>query len=184
MMFPIYDRVSKWNAQRYDRKYDSKLAISLLREEYEEWLHAEEEVDKLDALCDTVFVAMGVLWKVNITHEELEEFAQKAIGVLSSYNMEEPNPAYMIATHLDIFEYEPEFLIEDSMMMIIYSAMGQMLSMRLSFEQCGEAIMVVCDSNDSKKVEKVAADIKANLDKGEGFIPPEPRLQEILDGRR
>jgi Holliday junction resolvasome RuvABC DNA-binding subunit len=45
-----------------------------------------------------------------------------------------------------------------------------------------QAANIVCDSNDSKVVQKVAADVKANDgNKGSSFIDPTPRLQAIVD---
>ena len=72
----------------------------------------------------------------------------------------------------------------DALIDIIYIAIGGMWKMGLNAEQIEAAIHVVCDSNDSKSAKKTPSHIKANIDKGAEFIPPEPRLQEILDARQ
>mgnify|MGYP000241536307 CR=1 FL=1 len=72
----------------------------------------------------------------------------------------------------------------DALIDIIYVAIGAMWKMGLTTKQIADAIHVVCDSNDSKTATKTASHIKANIDKGAGFIAPEPRLQEILDDRQ
>jgi len=74
----IYDRVVKWNAQRYDRVYDHDLSIKLLKEELGEYLDAETEVDQLDAMCDTIYVALGVVWKMNVDNETLVNSEEEA----------------------------------------------------------------------------------------------------------
>ena len=71
----------------------------------------------------------------------------------------------------------------DALVDIIYIATGGMWKLGLSPEQINAAIHVVCDSNDTKPAKKTPAHVKANIDKGNSFVRPEPRLQEILDGR-
>ena len=71
----------------------------------------------------------------------------------------------------------------DALVDTIYIAVGGMWKMGLTPEQIERAIHVVCTSNDSKTAAKTPSHIKANIDKGEGFIAPEPQLQEILNER-
>lgn len=111
-------RITYWNSQRYKQVFDHKLTFRLLDEEVDELYRASTDIDKLDALVDIVYVAIGAMWKLG-----------------------------------------------------------------LSPEQITQAIHVVCDSNDSKEVERVEAFVKANMNKGPNFVPPEPRLQEILNER-
>jgi len=70
----------------------------------------------------------------------------------------------------------------DALIDIVYVAIGAMWKLGLSAGEITKAIHIVCDSNDSKVVVQTAPHIKANIAKGPEFIPPEPRLQEILDG--
>lgn len=111
-------RIISWNAKRYDSIFDVDLAYKLLKEEVLELLDAKTEVDQLDALVDTIYIAIGAMWK-----------------------------------------------------------------MGLSAEQIQAAILVVCNANDSKVVVKTEPHIKANQFKGENFVPPEEKLQEILNER-
>ena len=109
-------RIIHWNHQRYNQDFDHSLTFKLLDEELAEFNDAETDVDKLDALVDIVYVAIGAMWKLGLTKWHINE-----------------------------------------------------------------AIQVVCDANDSKTVRKTAAHLKANIYKGDFFVPPEPALQEILD---
>ena len=71
-----------------------------------------------------------------------------------------------------------------SMCMIAQAAAAQMLSMGLNIDQISEAMHAVCDANDTKCVDKVAPNVKANANnKGDNFVSPEPRLQMILDNK-
>ena len=62
----------------------------------------------------------------------------------------------------------------------IYFAIGSMHKLGLSPEQIVEGVQVVHDANISKSTKK---DSEGKIIKGESFIPPENRLQEILDNR-
>ena len=68
----------------------------------------------------------------------------------------------------------------DALVDIIYVSIGAIWKLGLSAQQINEAILVVCDSNDSKTVVKTPSHIKTNINKGASFIPPEPRLAAIL----
>jgi len=71
----------------------------------------------------------------------------------------------------------------DALVDIVYVAVGAMHKMGLDELGIYQAIHAVCDANDSKSVVKTKAHVKANVDKGADFVPPEARLQEILDER-
>lgn len=64
----------------------------------------------------------------------------------------------------------------DALVDIIYVATGALWKLGLNEEQIYRAIEIVCDSNDSKKVEKVDSSIKANIDKGDSYVSPTERL--------
>lgn len=183
-MHRVFPRVATWNQKRYPQEYNHPLTISLLREEYKEWLEAKLGVDRLDALCDIVYVALGALWKDNVSEEhnaECEERASEVVGLLLA-NTDEPHFAYFIGMHLDVLEYEENYPRALGLHLIIKAAMMEALSMGLSYEQFIEALLVVCDSNDSKSIKKTDPAVKANAgDKGPYFVAPEPRLQAILD---
>lgn len=155
----IFNRVAQWNSLRYPRIYNRNLTIDLLREEHQELLDASEPVDKLDALCDIIYVACGALWKLKQ-------------GELYLSSLSEPE------TWIEALVFESDILLLKG---TITSAMGRMSDMGLSGEQCIKALEIVCDSNDSKSFKMTAPGIKANDgDKGENFIAPEPRLLTLL----
>lgn len=179
----VYLRVAAWNYLRYYQVYDQNLAVALLREEYNEWRLDTLPVKKLDGLCDVVYVALGVIWKADIDATMIGIAQQRSYQTVDAIvNAFELNPAYFINSIIDVLEAENDYPVEQAMMNIIALATAQALSMGLTQDQFIDALLVVCDSNDSKSVKKVASNIKANAgDKGAYFIPPEPRLQAILN---
>lgn len=184
-MKAIYERVALWNSQRYDREFDLTLSVSLLREEYKEWLDAKEPVDKLDALCDIIYVAMGVTWKLNHAAQDIENAQNAASKILDRIiNADEPNPVYFIGIFLDVLEYDDDMPAALSMALMMQAATAQALAMGLAFHQVEQALNIVCDANDSKTATKTASDVKANIDKGATFVSPEPRLQKLLNNRK
>lgn len=179
----VYHRVATWNSKRYDREYNHELAMSLLREEYQEFMEAEEAVDKLDALCDLVYVAQGVIWKLDCAGEDIElahQNAYKDSGILMQAG--HIMPIYLIASVLDQVDDESAYPVLDAMCMISNLALTQMSTLVLA-DQVIDAMMIVCDSNDSKKIEKVSADVKANKDKGEYYVAPEPKLRKLINAK-
>lgn len=178
----VYERIARWNGQRYEQVYNQNLAVSLLREEYAEWRLDKLPVQKLDGLCDVVYVALGVIWKANIDRALVQMAQERSMETADALvNAWELNPAYFIGSIIDVLEVEDDYPVEQAMMNVVSLATAQAFSMGLTYPQWIEALLVVCDSNDSKSVKKVAADIKANAgDKGLSFIDPAPRLLDIL----
>lgn len=179
----VYKRVSEWNARRYDRVYNKDLAISLLTEELNEYYDAKKLVDRLDALCDTVYVAMGILWKLDLDVETItaaeKEAYEQVTNMLVGHDVE---PVYLAAAVLMQYKCESDYPVTLAAHTLITLCMTQMSFMGLKTAEILEALLIVCDSNDSKSVKKTASDVKANgNDKGAFFIAPEPRLQAILD---
>lgn len=180
----IFNRVADWNSKRYDQVYDKDLAISLLREEYEEWLLAGAPVDKLDAICDITYVAFGVLWKHKIPYEIIGQNLTQTLTVLSGmldYGEFVTPPVLLSGSALDALEYDYASVLAACTDIIAVCTM-QALYMGLTEEQWFEALNIVCDANDSKSIKKVAANVKANAgDKGPYFVSPETKLQALLD---
>lgn len=179
-MHKVFERVCNWNAKRYDQEYNHELTLSLLREEYKEWCEAKSPVERLDAICDITYVAMGALWKLGqgLSFEKVQHAYLHFEGLLDA---EVAEPLYLAAAFLDDAHYEEQ---DDDIWLyhILAVAGSQALCMGLTIEQYEAAMLVVCDSNDSKSVKKTASDVKANDgDKGVYFTPPEPRLQAILN---
>ena len=180
----IYNRVAAWNSKRYNRDYNKELTISLLREEYEEWLNASNDVEKLDALCDITYVALGAIWKLNPSEQEhnlAEVYSHDLVKNLLDIN--EFWPAYFTATLLDTYEYSnSDYPAINALTHIKSLVMMQALSMGLSFDDWCAALLAVCDSNDSKSAVITASHIKAN-DKNKGmlYFSPTAQLTKILE---
>jgi len=169
-MTEITQRIADWNAKRYEREYSHSLTVDLLREEYEEWITAVEDVDKLDALCDLIFVAIGAIWKLGD-----EPAATEVLGPPPKYH------GYAIGMMIDILENELDVEPLGLLAAIADLAVYEMINgLHLDDEQVERAILTVCDSNDTKSIVKTDSNVKANLDKGPYFRPPEAKLQEIL----
>lgn len=184
-MIEVYNRVAGWNSLRYEREYNHKLLLELLNEEYQEYLDAKTEVDEIDALGDIVYVALGGLWKLNISNEDLQMSSDIANDLLKDFINETPiDPIYLAKGWLDFLLANDD--IQDSaigLQAVCQLCLTQMSGYRLDFDQCKACLLVICDANDSKSIKKTASDTKANTDKGPYFVPPEARLQAILDTR-
>ena len=182
-MNKIYGRVAFWNSQRYNREFNHELSFNLLKEEFEEWCHADTEVDELDALCDVVFVSFGIVWKLGLTTAELEGKGEAAANYVNSM--------------LDNFDYIDAMVKElkcfaacitkqeyvEVVYRIVLVSMTQALGMGLTEVQVKQALHIVCDSNESKSIRMNASNVKANTNKGTLFIAPERRLAKLLSKR-
>ena len=161
-------RVADWNEARFDREYSNEQTVRLLREEWQEYLDAETDVDQLDALCDVIYVCEGAKWKL---HYE-GDFVGRAI----SNNVD--SAVFLAADGIELLAEAvvPPAECLEYIVVVIYT---EMLKMLKSHAACISALIVVCDSNDSKVVKKIATEAKAG--KGDSFIAPEPRLRELLE---
>ena len=179
----VFQRVCNWNAARYEREYNKALSVDLLTEELTEWYDADKQVDRLDALCDTIYVALGVVWKSNVNPETLESIAEQANDNLAKLiNTETFMPIHLASAALLEYRSDEIDTAVYSANLIMFLCLTQMTSMGLTPEEQEAALLVVCDSNDSKSIKKTESHIKANDgDKGPYFQPPEVRLQAILN---
>jgi len=181
-MIAVFKRVSDWNAARYDQIYNQQLTLSLLREEYQEYLEATTEVDKLDALCDLAYVAMGALWKLNPSDAVQADNGEHSVKVVAGLiEINELSPVFLVGTYLDVLQYTDGYPDVQTMHFIITSCLTEISGLGVDPVA---AMSIVCDSNDTKSVAKTASDVKANKDKGEHFRPPEYRLQSLLGARK
>ena len=71
-MKEIIERVIHWNSERYDQEFDHRLTRNLLKEEVLEFEEAIKDVDRLDALVDTIYVALGAMWKLGLSSTQIE----------------------------------------------------------------------------------------------------------------
>lgn len=180
----LVGRVFTWNERRYDRDYNQALFLSLLTEEWQEWMEASADVDLLDALIDIQFVALGGVWKLNVVDEVDMQLAQEAAYVIVDkiIELDDFQPAYAIMNYIASIQNGTISPLVGAIVIQLL-AECQVKLMGLTHAQAERAFEVVCDSNDSKTIKKTASDVKANVDKGNFFIAPEPRLQGILDER-
>lgn len=185
-MIDVYRNVSAWNAARYDQQLDLALATTLLCEEYDE--HFEKgalAVDKLDALGDISYVALGICWKADISEEllvqKLNYWQDYLVDALNS--MPGLAPIFLIPGFVSSFAYDMEFGVADSMAAILNLCYFQAAySYKLTTSDWLATLEAICKSNDSKSVMKVAADVKANAgNKGPNYVPPTADLVRILN---
>jgi hypothetical protein len=71
------NRIVDWNKKRNGFELNSDLEVNMLREEVTEYFDAAEYVDKVDAVCDVIFVAVGTIAKATYA------FHMAADGLLS-----------------------------------------------------------------------------------------------------
>jgi predicted house-cleaning noncanonical NTP pyrophosphatase (MazG superfamily) len=177
----IEARVVAWNSARYDREYNEELTHALLREEYQEWLTSDNNVNDIKELADIAFVCMGVVWKCGLNEQEIAEFsivANERTGQLLDCKL--LPPAYYIGALIDSLAFvqgaDPAFIC-----LIIWNlALQQLYTSGLSLDEIHKVLEAVCDSNDSKPVEKVASNVKANASKDERYRPAEPDIARII----
>ena len=177
-MIKICNRVAGWNAARYPRVYNHDLAIALLNEEYTELKDAVEDVDMLDALCDLVYVALGILWKCNIPNEHFEHDEKEAVKFVQGLVSPHIQPGFFIGAVIDACELDNEMPVALAMHSIVLLARAQM---SLPPKAQLEALHIVCDANDLKTASMADSSVKANIDKGPNFVKPEARLQALLE---
>lgn len=178
-MINVYKRVAKWNSARYEQEYNYLLTQSLLVEEYHEWLQAPDQVNDLKELCDIIFVAMGGIWKLLDNDVQAQQDAEKFTKII--LGQAELAPGYIVGALLDQNAITPQNQM-DLMHNIIACTASQMALHGLNQEQIIEALNLVCDSNDSKTIIKIASDAKYSRDgKGNFYLPAEPNLRKLME---
>ena len=89
----IIQRVVDWNSARYPQVYNHQLQVSLLTEEVQELAEAQESpVDTLDALCDITYVAIGAMWKLGLSPDQIAE----ALHIVCDSNDSKSLPAHKV----------------------------------------------------------------------------------------
>jgi hypothetical protein len=80
------NRVVDWNKERNGFELNSDLEVDMLREEVVEYFDAEEYVDRVDAVCDIIFVAIGTISKATYAfHMASEELLSPVDFVLTDF---------------------------------------------------------------------------------------------------
>ena len=80
------NRIVDWNKERNNFELDSNLEINMLAEEAKEYFEADNIVDRMDAVCDLIFVAVGTLTKsANAYHLAAKEIFSPIDFILSDF---------------------------------------------------------------------------------------------------
>ncbi len=182
----VTERVIVWNKARYDQEYDPVLAMNLLLEETQELFTAQTDIDKLDAVGDITFVAIGVFWKLGLSHEEIKAiFHNMDLSTISA------EQAYCYS--LEVMDY-----LADRVDDIEGSYEGCTLALHCTFtcalmalrglnmqHRFYDIVHIICDSNQTKEVKgKTPSNVKANIDKGTGYVPPTAALKDLYNIER
>ena len=179
MSDPITKRVIDWNAARYDQEYDYELATNLLLEETQELFDAKTAVDKLDAIGDITFVAIGVLWKLGFSERQIYD-------IFYVHDLTKISPAEAQHWLMNVQSIAMDLINHEQpgswpgLVHALYSVFNTALS-ALRGMKCQnifyDVVHTICDSNDTKEIKgKTPANVKANIDKGTSYKPPTDAL--------
>lgn len=179
----LIERVILWNMERYSRQYDHSLAEKLLIEELHELYTAEDWVDILDGIGDVTFVAIGVMWKLGIETSDIADlFERMQPGkTLIEYNQASDNYIDFIS---EKYKFNVMRLLQLKMLSQAMFITGYTMLNRVGMlDKFLDVLEIICNSNDTKVVpkQKVAANVKANTNKGESFVPPTEALIKLLE---
>lgn len=179
---PVTERIINWNAKRYEQQFDYVLACRLLLEETEELFAAKSDVERLDAIGDIVFVAVGVFWKLGFSNDKIYDILY--VHDLTQTSLSEAHHWSMCiqAAAFDLVDHEIEGVwpgLTLALHSLFVTALGAAHGLGCS-AIFYDIIHAICDSNDTKVVKgKTPSHIKANIDKGENFVPPTGKLLEL-----
>lgn len=182
-LMSIVERTILWNQQRYGQVFDPDLAFSLLLEETEELFQATDPVERLDAIGDIIFVAIGALWKVGIEPSSIE-------SIFNAEHMEtmDMQQAYTWTQYiaLGLCESYPQLgsqpgaaqVVDLSLYCAFVVALGTLRAMGMQ-DKFYSLVHIICDSNHTKTIVKTDPTTKANIDKGAEFVPPTEALTKL-----
>lgn len=80
-----FTAIISWNKDRNQLIYDEILEADMLREEAREYFDATTIVDKLDAVADFLFVAVGTVSKGSYSFESTFDFTDPLDTILSDF---------------------------------------------------------------------------------------------------
>lgn len=182
MSEPITKRAIDWNKARYKQEFDYDLAVKLLLEETEELYKANSIIEKLDAIGDITFVAIGVLWKLGFSDQQIYDIFYSAN--MTKMTLEDAHHWMMNVQILsmDIIDHEVK-AAWPGVVLTLYSVFNTCIGAihGLGLQNIYyDVVHAICDSNDTKIITpNTPAHIKANINKGSNFIPPEAKLLEL-----
>lgn len=165
----IIKDICHWNAERHDRESNEELTNKLLTEEaneYSEAVYPVDEVEQADALGDIFYVAIGGLWKKGEDPEQIYTYVDTE-GLALHEDADIPVIFSLVSLHAKLRNAAIASL--------------HYLIKKYDEKTALNIIAAICKSNNTKKVEKVAAHIKANLDKGENYIPPTRDIKMYIE---
>ncbi len=179
----IVQRVVEWNEARFKQEFNYELELSMLTEEILELYEAKTTIERFDAIGDIIFVAIGTMWKLGIPNNVItrifysEDLSTLDILHLVGWSNECKSQAIDNLDHSIEAAYSGfDLAITSSLLIAVASLRG------LGFQEyLYDIVEAICDSNDTKVVKKTASDTKANIDKGQTFVPPTDRLRTIAN---
>lgn len=192
----IVQKCIAWNAARYDQELDLDLAIRLLEEETKELHDAGKDlIQVLDACGDIVFVAIGIFWKAKMDDYVIEQILgyEHADELIESVDIHEalktmdekllytayPLALASVSEFSDEWEY---FAAMNAALLAIYGIVIPRLMAMGMLAELYNIVDAICNSNNTKVIKgKTASNVKANIDKGNSFVPPTLALQRILN---
>ena len=180
----IVERVISWNEKRFKQEFNYPLECQLLLEETDELFRAFTLVQKMDAIGDITFVAIGTMWKLGIPTDVITNIFYRAdltnMSLLELNGWGNSCKEYLIDTvdHSIPAAWTGITLAID---LTLITAIGTLRSTGLQ-SYFYDIVEAICDSNDTKVVKGIgASDKKANIDKGNTYKPPDERLLKIAE---
>ena len=175
----IFERPAKWNALRYKQVYNHELFSDMLFEEYTEFKDAKTTADKLDGLADLFFISVGALWKLKANSydyicDSIDEYA--LLEELGDFHT--GKELTLIVTK--IIENTEANTLKRLITYLIEIIFKEFIYLNCREDQAELAILIVCDSNDTKKVGVIHESYKGDL-KGNNYISPDKRLSLLAE---
>lgn len=171
-----------WNAARYEKQFDFELSRSLLLEEICELFEAKTTVDKLDAIGDIIFVAIGVLWKLGLSDDEIKHiFYSRQLDTFDNIELHNYMCSVMEYFAPRISSSNGEWpIFELTMYSVFVIAINAARSLGFQ-EYLYEIVLCICKSNNTKSVVRTDSGVKANINKGSNYVPPTRDLMYIVN---
>ena len=166
----IIKDICTWNAERYEQEHNYEVLVRLLKEEGEETLEALEkgsDVDIYDGYADVIYVAIGGLWKLKVRHiYALLIQVQQSVTEFPSLRA-------------SIIWYEDKPSVH-TLALVVCTAFHEGALRLGSTLGMSDILTAVCISNNTKEVVKTESSIKANIYKGEAYVPPTEDIEQVL----
>ncbi len=190
-MVNFIESVCKWNSVRYEQIEDKNLNVTLLTEEFLEFINNSETVDNIDALVDTMYINIGCLYKMGLSAEEISKLVEeKSACYANTPDTSSLSEVQKISSYL--YKYIKAKTNEDKIDTLVelflntYYCMFFLLNIPnddTTSKVVNEFMMAICTANDTKTPpsEKVDPSIKANVNKGENFVAPEAAIKRIIE---